>query len=388
MKTLMETNEFRDKLFEGKLTRRQAHKVLASFGIGFGMMPLMRGAQAAAEDQPVFFTWGGYDDPAFTENYRKKHGGDPVYSLYASEEEAFSKMRAGYTPDMTFPCYGSVPRWYDGGLLTPIDKGMLSNWDDMIEPLKNLPEMYVNGELVFVPEDWGQNSVMFRADLAPEYKDNHTWGILWDPKYAGRLAVTDGLQDNMPMYMIYAGIETFDMNDAEVAKVRAVMVEQMPLLRMMVSDMTSIAQALVSGEVVASFAWQSLIWRVQEYATEAGLEGAEFVWMKPKEGPITWVCGLSIHPHAHESGMYEKCHDVIDSYISPEAGYYELTEWNYGVVNSKVYQREDITEEFLKGIGLSKDIESLLAGGLFQEPFKNEAALAVMFEEVKAEFAM
>ena len=44
MKTLMETNEFQANLFEGKLTRRQAHKVLASFGIGFGMVPLMKGA--------------------------------------------------------------------------------------------------------------------------------------------------------------------------------------------------------------------------------------------------------------------------------------------------------------------------------------------------------
>ncbi|MFP6745174.1 MAG: ABC transporter, partial [Alphaproteobacteria bacterium] len=86
--------------------------------------------------------------------------------------------------------------------------------------------------------------------------------------------------------------------------------------------------------------------------------------MKPKEGSLTWVCGLSIHPHAKESGMYEQCHVVINSYISPEAGYFELTEWYYGVANSKVYNRDDITDEFLQGLGLGKGpCRGLVPGG-------------------------
>ena len=322
-----------------------------------------------------------------TQNYRDKHGGDPTYTFFADEEEALSKMRAGFTPDLTFPCYGSIPRWDDAGVLAPIDKSLLSNWDDMLEPLKNLPEMYVNGELLFCPVDWGQTSVMFRGDLAPEYVDDQTWGILWDPKYSGRLATTDLMNEVVAITALYAGAENpFDLTEPEVAKVRDMLVEQQPLLRMMVSDMTSMSQALVSGEVVAGMAWQNLIVEVQEYADEVGIEGAEFVWMKPKEGAYTWVCGLSIHPHAHETGMYEKCHDLIDAYISPEASYFELTEWNYGVVNSKVYERDDITEEFLEGIGLGKDVESYLESGLFQQPMKNQAELSVMFEEVKAGF--
>ena len=73
----------------------------------------------------------------------------------------------------------------------------------------------------------------------------------------------DGLQDNVPITGIYAGIEDpFDMNDEEVAKVRALMEKQMPLLRMMFSDMTSLPQALVSGELIAAMGWNSMIWRV------------------------------------------------------------------------------------------------------------------------------
>ena len=67
IKPLMETNEFHDKLREGKLTRRQAHKVMASAGVGTAMaasMPNMASADDHGDDL-VMLTWGGYDDPEF-----------------------------------------------------------------------------------------------------------------------------------------------------------------------------------------------------------------------------------------------------------------------------------------------------------------------------------
>jgi len=50
---------------------------------------------------------------------------------------------------------------------------------------------------VWVPIDWGQTSIVYRTDLAPEYVDNETWAILWDPKYKGKLAVFDSLVDGV-----------------------------------------------------------------------------------------------------------------------------------------------------------------------------------------------
>ena len=226
---------------------------------------------------------------------------------------------------------------------------------------------------------------MFRGDLAPEYKDNPSWGILWDPKYAGRLAELDAVKDVVPITGIYAGFENpFDPSDEEIVEIRRLLEEQMPLMRFVASDMTTIAQALVSGEVVAAMGWNSLIWRTQKYAEEGGIEGAEFVWMKHKEGAPTWVGGLTIHPHAHETGMYEKCHDVIDAYISPEAGFFEVTEWGYGHANAKVYQNDRITTEYLESIGLGIDVESFLANGTFSEPLEHEDELVAIYEEVRA----
>ena len=62
LKPMMETTRFHDLLCEGKLTRRNAHRVMATFGIGTLTAHTLGGgalAQDADEDHPIFFTWGG-----------------------------------------------------------------------------------------------------------------------------------------------------------------------------------------------------------------------------------------------------------------------------------------------------------------------------------------
>jgi hypothetical protein len=122
-KPLMETTRFHDLLCEGRLSRRQAHRVMASYGVGaLTVSTLGNSAAASPEDQPIFFTWAGYDTPEFMQVYVEQHGEPPRYSLFGDEDEAFNKMRAGFEPDVTYPCGVSLKLWYDAGLLAPIHR--------------------------------------------------------------------------------------------------------------------------------------------------------------------------------------------------------------------------------------------------------------------------
>jgi len=54
---LMDPNKFQDLWLGGRLTCRQAKRVLASYGIGETSVPLIGGrALAAPDDQPLLFT--------------------------------------------------------------------------------------------------------------------------------------------------------------------------------------------------------------------------------------------------------------------------------------------------------------------------------------------
>ena len=139
----------------------------------------------------------------------------------------------------------------------------------------------------FFPTDWGLTSVLYRADLAPEYVDNESWGLLWDPKYKGRLSMADSLIDGVMVAAIYIGAkDPFNMTDDEMAKTRAALKEQLPLMRYYWTSPADIEQALASGELVATSAWNSSYAALKK-------EGLDVRYTSPKEGAMEEKRGLS-----------------------------------------------------------------------------------------------
>ena len=386
LKPLMETTRFHDLLCEGKLNRRDAHRVMATFGIGTLTAHTLGGgalAQEADEDHPIFFTWGGYDEPEFMVHYTAKYGREPNYHLFASEDEAFAKMWGGFEPHVTYPCGPSLALWYDAGLLAPIETDRLSNWPDVMQVFKDVADSVVDGVRVYVPEDWGQTSMVIRTDLAPEYADpaNQTWEALWNEKYAGRLSISNHSYEAFAIAALVLGISPWDMNEAERIQCEDLLRKQMPLNRGLESSSTERSQAVAAGELVISTNDNGIVAQLAAHAEDTPME---FAWATPREGALTWHCGLCIHPAAIRDGFYEKAHEIIDSFISPEAGAYEIGNWYYGHSNVKSY--EGFTEEFLNSIGQTKRVEEFLATAQFQQTMNEPEVLANRWEELKAGF--
>ena len=387
-KPLMETARFHDLLCEGKLTRREAKRVMASFGVASLTVHTMGGsafAQEADEDHPIFFTWGGYDEPEFMVHYTAKYGREPNYTFFDDEDNAFSKMRGGFNPHVTYPCGPSLKRWYDAGFLAPIETERLSNWPDVMQVFKDVPDSTVDGVRVYVPEDWGQTSMAIRTDLAPEYADpeNQTWKALWDEKYSGRLAMSNVSYEAFAIAALILGIVPWNMNEAERIQCEELLREQIPLNRLLQASFTETVQAMASGELVITASDNGIVAGLAEHAESEGTD-MEITWTRPKEGAITWHCGLSIHPAAIEDGFYEMAHDIINSFISPEAGHYEITNWYYGHSNLKSY--DGLSEEFLQSIGQTSHVEEFLANAQFQQTMNEPEVLALRWEELKAGF--
>lgn len=385
----LDINRITDGIRSGKYSRRQVHAILGAFGFSTVMVPLSRGASAeevAAEscgdsDTPLTFTWSGYDEVHFHQQYIDQHGCASNFSFWGDEEEAFAKMRAGFSPDITAPCTYKIRQWYDAGLMGEIDTGLLSNWDEIVPSLKEVDDSIIDGKRIFVPMDWGQTSVTFRTDLAPEYVDEaaHSWGILWDPKYSGRLSMIDSLIDGVAVAGIYGGLDNpYDLTDsANMELVANLLREQLPLLRYYATSMSDVEQSLASGELVAAATWNSSVQTLKS-------EGHPVMFMKPKEGAMTWVCGLSRTTMNDDQGdeMILKAHQVIDSYLSAEAGAWEIINYGYGHANANAYQL--VSEDELAERGLSRNPDDLLSTGIFQIAMTPEDQIQIMFEEVKA----
>ncbi|MDH3473118.1 MAG: extracellular solute-binding protein [Rhodospirillales bacterium] len=370
----MEKNEFLDKLQSGQMSRRDFKKALASVGLTLVAIPFVsRAGRAATEDHPVIFTWEGYEEPDLHGSYLEKYGESPNFSFFGDEEEAFAKIRAGFAPDVAMPCSYKIPHWRDAGIIQPIDTSRLSNWADIVPSLKDVPGIVVDGKRHWVCMDWGQTSIIYRTDLVDI--EEESWSLLWDERYSGRMSMLDSLIDGVMVAAILAGAQDpFSMTDAEVAKTKALLQKQLPLLRYYANSPTDIQQALASGELVAGVAWND------SYTNLKG-EGVPVKFMKPKEGAMTWTCGISIMSSA-EGDKLDRAYDFIDAMLSPESGAYEIREFGYGHANRKAYQI--VSAEELAERGLTANPDDLLSTGIFQKPITNEPALQAMFEEVKA----
>jgi spermidine/putrescine transport system substrate-binding protein len=352
------------------MTRRQALSVLSAAGIGTVMMTA-RPRRAGAGEQATYFTWSGYDVEEMFPTYVKKHGAMPNAPIFADEEEAFQKLRAGFTSDIVHPCSGRIGRWRDAGLLQPIDTGKLSNWGDVFPFLKSVNGANDGGQQWFVPVDWGNTSVIYRTDLVEVGEDS--WSILWDQRYKGKLSIGKDITDTAVIVGLLVGVkDPYDPTDEEIALIKAKLDEQRPLLRFYWEDDTSMQQAMASGEIVASSAWNSAVVKLKA-------QGVPVAYMKPKEGMLSWCCGLVLTKDAKEIDL---AHELIDAIIDPSAGLWLITENGYGHSNKKSFDRAD--QAVLDALGLPRDPSKLLESGVFSRENKQLDKLQRMFEAVQA----
>jgi spermidine/putrescine transport system substrate-binding protein len=369
-------NELTDKLLSGTLSRRRFTQMLGAAGVSMVMAP--QSAMAAAKDQATFFTWGGYDNPALFGPYIKKHGEPPNLATFGGSEEALTKMRAGYVVDVSHPCNQGIPRWVATGLFQPLDTSKLSNWGDLIPELTQLEgASTADGKPYFAPWDWGQTSVTYRTDLVELKDGQESWDLLWDERYKGRIAVLASAGDTWWCAAILAGVDFKDIaTDDSFKKVAALLRKQRPLIRLYTDDETTLEQALASGELVAAMTWNSSPVKLKN-------EGVPVKFANPKEGALTWVCGMMMHKDAPHP---DKAHDLINSLLSKETGMYLIDEEGYGHSNKEAFAATP--DKRLAELGLTRNPQDILGAGKFQVPQSQEfeTKMNLEFEQIKAGF--
>jgi len=357
----------------GNLSRRQFGHLLGAAGVSLFAVPTIARPTMAQEGQAFYFTWGGYDIPELLGYYQEKHGTLPEMSPFASSSEALTKIRSGFEVDVVHPCNTNISTWIEAGQIQPIDTAKLSNWNDMIPSLQKIGAR--DGKHYFAPMDWGQNSITYRTDIVDLNGEEESWGILWDERYAGKIGILANEGDTWWCAAIYAGIP-FDEIDKEenIEKVADLLRKQRPLVLQYYDDVTTMEQALASGELVAAITWN-------ETPTRLKKQGVPVKFASPKEGALTWVCGAVLNVDAQN---YDKAHDVINSLISPESGRFLIDEYGYGHSNLKAFDL--VSEERLAELGLSRDPNVLLQSGKYQTEMSAEfqSKIAAIFSEIKA----
>ena len=339
----------------GTLSPVSRRQILRSFAAAGLILATVRGCARAA-GQASYFTWGGYDDRRLLLSYIRRHAAPPDLAAFDDTEDALRRLRAGFVADVVHPCGGDLPAWRQAGLLQPIDTARLSNWDHVFPRLKALPGARGDGRQWFAPVEWGQTSITYRTDLVDLRGDAESWGILWDARYRGRIAMAGAAEEAWWCAAIYAGIDRGELSEQNLATVRTLLLEQRPLVKTYTSDLTSVEQALASGELVVAVTSNDSAIRLKDL-------GVPVRFADPKEGALTWCCGAILHKHAPRP---DKAHDLIDSLLSVAAGAHIVDRFAYAHANAKTFERVGAAR--LRTLSLPERPAETLGRAVFMAP--------------------
>ncbi len=361
-----------ETLHRAGVSRRDIGRWLGASGLALTAMPITR-RPAQAEESLLVFEWSGYELPEFHPAYTAKHGVSPDFGFFADQQEAFTKVRAGYSPDLVHPCASQAWKWWDAGFAQPIDVAKLSNWGQVWPTLQTMPGVRSpSDEVILVPFDWGNVSFCYRTDLVDITPETESWTAILDPKYAGKMSV-DQTEDNFRGVALAIGIKNVtSMTPDELQLVKAALIKQKELVRFYWAAATDLAQAFTAGEIVISTCWN-------ETSAKLLKEGVPVRMAQPKEGVITWVCGLVHLKQAENDPVL--AYDFMDAFISKESGAYLIDEYGYGHSNQEAFKL--VSPERLAELGIS-DPDAMMAKTILSGAGQDFEGMNKIISEVEA----
>lgn len=352
-------------------------RALCAAGAGVALALAAPGtARADAGDLKVF-DWSGYEDENFYLGYKEKHGGAPSYTYFASQEEGYNKLRAGFEADLAHPCTDGVVKWADSGLLQPIDTARLENWDDLIPTIRDVKGIRHDGKTWMVPFDWGNTGLIYRTDLISE--DEIGLRLLASPEYKGKVLVPDSPSSAYAMAALATGTKDWgNITEAQVDRASEFLREVHPNVRFYWSDTGQFDQAIASGEAVMGWAWNQ---------SEINLigDGQPVRMVKDTDkGVATWVCG-----YVHLAGATapdDQVYDLLNALTDAASGKYIIEAWGYAHSNARAYG--DVDPALIAQYGFDNPAK-FFSGSLVFDPVLNpdlEAKMAKEFERIKSGF--
>ena len=306
---------------------------LTHVALGFGALLallLCSNPHTQAADELRVITFEGYAEPAWLEPFEEKYGVE-VKSVYiGSNDEYMAKLaadagRGGY--DVVLIVSALVQPAIRSGFLEPLNLDLLPNLKDQFESMQTMEINFHEGEMYAACIFWGTSPITASAAAMPEDAD---YGVLFDPQYAGKLAVWDDISSiaDTATYMGYENI--WDLTDEELEAVKTKMIEQKPLLRKYWTRAGELIELFQTGEIVAANSWN--------YITNA-LNAADFPAIEIlNDPPVAWIDNYSI---VKGTKNLELAHQYINHIISAEIQALIGEHTGYTVCNPKSKEHMD-----------------------------------------------
>jgi len=314
------------------------------------------------------YSWANYEDPSFwdvgTYAFSKLYPNVNVeFAIYDNASSAIAKMTADPTFADVILFYSTVSPRVLEDIIGPMDRALIPLFDEMFPQLQNLEDMWLDGELYFLPEEFGLNLAIYREDILDEFgipeEDRYDYDMLfksYEGKLEGKILYYDSWEDSLLYAIMAAGIpyeDMFSMTDEQYELVRAKFLEGKPNVRGYWTGWEEGYMALMTGEAAIITGWQDTYFYAK--AGEDWIPGTDddvaVKILQAKQGVIGWAGGWSIRKdlEAENPDLYKIAHAYMNARIDREAGKNKIDLWAYGTPNkysAAIAENQDAVAEF------------------------------------------
>ena len=275
---------------------------------GANLDTLDRVAEAARpHDQRTLslICWAGYADPSFVKPFEKMYNCKVQYIYPNTSDEMFAKWIAGggKTYDLVSASGDVTRRFIRSNTLLEIDAATIA------KSIPNFKKLYpkfhfpawntANGKRYGISFTWGPDTLIYDMRTFPTAPTS--WEVIYDKRYKGKLSTADNpiTIADVALYLGYK--DCYNLNNSQLAQIKKTLLAQKPLLRFYWGDSTTLENAFIHHEVVASNAWPLMTvdlrrqhFPIGETIPREGATGWSDTWMISKNSPnielaLEWI---------------------------------------------------------------------------------------------------
>jgi spermidine/putrescine transport system substrate-binding protein len=265
---------------------------------------LFAGAAPSAAAELNLFAWSEYIPQSVLDGFTKETGIQVNYETYASNEEMLAKLVSGAASyDLIQPSEYTIEALRKENRLVKLDNAKLGNLKNIGPEYRGLP--HDPGLEYSVPYMQGTVGIVVNTD---KVKDPITgYADVFQEKYKGRIVVLDDPLEIVTWALATKGLSPDDVTKENIAKIRPVLEQWLPLVKVYDSD--SPKTALLNGDVDLGVVWSG------EAAILINENGKKFAYVLPKEGTHRFIDNLAIPKGAKH---VESAHKFIDYVLRPD----------------------------------------------------------------------
>jgi spermidine/putrescine transport system substrate-binding protein len=228
-------------------------------------------------------------------------------ATFDSNKAAAAKLAGGFEADVVEVCTDEMAPLLARGLIRPLDPRGVAEFDKLAFSDKQEVRNEA-GEVLFVPASAGPHGLIVDTAAIPEGVDSYN--DLFDPAYAGDVALEATPLTAIAITAMALGADDpTSLTDEEVEEAKQHLLDNRDNFRAFAESDSSMVNLFKSGEVVLADGGRG--------TTQAMVDdGLAVEWVAPKEGALSWVCGLAITSKAQNIPAAYK---LINYYASPEA---------------------------------------------------------------------